>query len=67
MLRLHQECPGVVKLVMELHHVSQGASKGSSGMVELVCGLHHVNSGRDQGKFLSGGATAWASPCEFWL
>lgn len=23
-LELHQECPGVVKLVMGLHHVSQG-------------------------------------------
>ena len=62
MLGLHQECPGVVKLVMELHHVSQGANKGSCGMVELVCGLHHVSSGGEKGKFLSGGASAWASP-----
>ena len=44
MLGLHQECPGVVKLVMELHHVSQGGKRG-----EL----------RD------GGASVWASPCEF--
>ena len=28
MLGLHQECPGVVKLVMELHHVSQGDKQG---------------------------------------
>ena len=28
MLRLHQECPGVVKLVMELHHVSQADKQG---------------------------------------
>ena len=35
-----------------------------SGMVELVCGLHHVSSGGDQGKFLSGGASAWTSPRE---
>ena len=28
MLGLHQECPGVVKLVMELHHVSQGGKQG---------------------------------------
>ena len=37
----------VVKLVMELHHVSQGGNQGSSGMVELVCGLHHGCSGGD--------------------
>ena len=30
-------------------------------MVELVCGLYHVSSGGDQEKFLSGGASAWAS------
>ena len=62
MLGLRQECPGVVKLMMELHHVSQGANKGSSRMVELVCGLHHVSSGGEKGKFLSGGASAWALP-----
>ena len=28
MLGLHQECPEVVKLVMELHHVSQGGKQG---------------------------------------
>ena len=28
MLELHQECLGVVKLVMELHHMSQGGKKG---------------------------------------
>ena len=28
MLGLHQKCPGVVKLVMELHHVSQGGKQG---------------------------------------
>ena len=27
MLRLHQECPRVVKLVMELHDVSQGGNQ----------------------------------------
>ena len=37
-------------------------TKGSSGMVELVCRLHHMNFGGDQGKFLNGGASAWASP-----
>ena len=51
----------MVKLVIGLHHVSQGATKGSSGMVELVCGLYHVSSSGDQGKFLSGRASAWAS------
>ena len=56
-LRLHQECPEVVKLVMELHHVSQGGKQGEF-QVELVCGLHRVSSGGDQGKFLSGGASA---------
>ena len=30
-------------------------------MVELVCGFHHVSSDGDQGKFLSSGASAWAS------
>ena len=44
MLGLHQECPGVVKLAMELHHVSQGGK---------------------QGEFQDGGASVWASPCEF--
>ena len=58
MLGLHQECPEVVKLVMGLHHES-------SGMVELVYGLHHVSYGGDQEKFLSGEASAWASPREF--
>ena len=28
MLGLHQECHGVVKLVMELHHMSQGGKQG---------------------------------------
>ena len=28
MLGLHQECPAVVKLVMKLHHVSQGDKQG---------------------------------------
>ena len=60
MLGRHQECPGVVKLVMGLHRVSQGASKGSFGMVELVYGLHHVSSSGDQGKFRDGGANVWA-------
>ena len=27
-LGLYQECPRVVKLVMELHHVSQGSNQG---------------------------------------
>ena len=40
----------------------KGATKGSSGMVDLVCGLHHMSSGGHEGKFLSGGASAWASP-----
>ena len=37
-------------------------TKGISGMVELLFGLHHMSSGGDKGKFLSGGASAWASP-----
>ena len=28
MLELHEECLGVVKLVMGLHHVSQGGKQG---------------------------------------
>ena len=27
-LELHQECPGVVKLMMVLHHMSQGGNQG---------------------------------------
>ena len=42
----------------------QVVTKGKSGMVELVCGPHHVSSGGEKGKFLSGGASAWASPRE---
>ena len=38
------------------------ATKEKSRMVELVCGPHHVSSGGEKGKFLSGGASAWASP-----
>ena len=43
-LGLHQECPRVVKLVMEFHHMSQWGK---------------------QGEFQDGGASVWASPCEF--
>ena len=39
-------------------------TKGKSRMVELVCELHHVSSGGNKGMFLSGGASAWASPRE---
>ena len=54
----------MVKLVIELHHVSQGGNQGEFRMVELVCRFHHVSSGGDQEKFLSGGASVWASPRE---
>ena len=37
-------------------------TKGKSEMVELVCRPHHVGSASEKGKFLSGGASAWASP-----
>ena len=37
-------------------------TKGKSEMVELVCGPHHVSSGGEKAKFLSSGASAWASP-----
>ena len=60
-LGLHQKCPGVVKLMIELHHMSEGTCKGSSRMVKLVFGLHHVSSGGDQRKFLGGEASVWAS------
>ena len=52
----------MVELVCGLHHVSFGGDQGKSGMVELVCRLHHVSSGGEKGKFLSGGASAQASP-----
>ena len=31
-------------------------------MMKLVCGLHYVSSDGDQGMFLTGEASAWASP-----
>ena len=34
-------------------------------MVELMCGLHQISSGGDQRKIRDGGASVWASPCEF--
>ena len=37
-------------------------TNGKSRMVELVCGPDHVSSSGEKGKFLSGGASAWASP-----
>ena len=37
-------------------------TKRKSEMVELVCELHHMSSVGDKGKFLSGGASAWALP-----
>ena len=58
MLGLHQECPGVVKLMMELHHVSQGGKQGEfrDGGAS-VRQLHHVSSGGDQRKIRDGGAS----------
>ena len=44
--------------VVELVH---GLHCRCPGEVKLVCGLHHVSYGGDQGKFLCGGASAWAS------
>ena len=52
----------MVELVRRLHHVSSDGDQGKSGLVELVCGLHHMSSGGEKRKFLSGGASAWASP-----
>ena len=65
MLGLHQECPKVVKLVMELHHVSQVGKQG-----ELLDGGASVWASpckfrSNQGKIRDGGASMWASPCEF--
>ena len=43
-IRLHQECPRVVKLVMELHHVSQGSNQeefwdGEASVWASPCGF----------------------------
>ena len=42
--------------------MSQGGNEGELRNGELVCELYHVSSGGDQGKFLHGRASAWASP-----
>ena len=65
MLGLHQECPGVVKLVMELHHVSQGGKQGEleDGGARLWASPCEFRW--DEGKIRNGGASMWASPCEF--
>ena len=42
-----------------------GRHLGCLDGVKLVLGLHHVSQGGDQGKFLDGEASVWASPCEF--
>ena len=33
--------------------------------MKLVMGLHHVSQGGNQREFRDGGASVWASPCEF--
>ena len=62
MLGLHQECLGVVKIVMELHRMSQGGKQREFRDGGGNVWAHHVSSGGDQGKFLRGEASAWASP-----
>ena len=39
--------------MIELHHVSQGVTKGSSKMVKLVYQLYYVNLEGNQRKFQS--------------
>ena len=51
-------CLGGVELVLALH-------KECLGVMKLVMELHHVSQGGMQGKFRDGGASVWASPCEF--
>ena len=51
-------CPGGVELVLGLH-------QKCPGVVKLVMELHHVSQGGKQGEFRDGGASVWASPCEF--
>ena len=51
-------CPDGVELVLRLH---QECPK----VVKLVMELHHVSQGGNQGEFRDGGASVWASPCEF--
>ena len=54
-------CPGGVELVLRLH-------QEYSGVMKLVMELHHVSQGHKEGEFRDGGASVWASPCEFqWL
>ena len=44
---------------------SVGTSLRVSRVVKLVMELHHVSQGGKQGEFWDGGASVWASPCEF--
>ena len=52
-------CPSGVQLVLGLHHEYRG-------VVKLVMELHRISQGGKQGKLQDGGASMWASPCEFW-
>ena len=42
-----------------------GSGHGCPGGMDLVLGLHHVSQRGNQGEFGDGGASIWASPCEF--
>ena len=34
-------------------------------VVKLIMGFHHMSQGGNQGEFRDGGASVWASSCEF--
>ena len=51
-------CSGGMELVLGLH-------QKCSGVVKLVIELHHGSQRSKQGEFWDGGASMWASPCEF--
>ena len=51
-------CPSGVELVLGLH-------QECPRVVKLVMKLHHVGQRGKQGEFRDGGASVWASPCEF--
>ena len=51
-------CSCGIELVLGLHQEYPRVAK-------LVMGLYHVSQRGKQGKFQDGGASVWASPCEF--
>ena len=58
-LKSGHRCLSGVELVLGLH-------QECPEVVKLMIGLYHMSQGGNQGEFWDGGASMWASPCEFW-